>query len=466
MDKDVVWHHFIHRHASSKHHHCGITIENNNNHNTIPNPTTTLVVFDNLCITSATMTLLQAVYHRFGLVIPPPLAAAAAVRRSLSVESGTTTCGGGVPLLFHPYGRRTSTSSSPLLEGRKRRKRLLSSFSISSARSSSTTTAATDSAVPVQRHDDTQTGVTYLTLNRPKQYNAMNEAMITALQDHFNDIAKQPQTIRVVVVRANGPAFCAGHDLKEMIRLGKQKQQSPPPESPSSLPYPDNSSSDKEQQIGQPKTVEEEYYFALFRKCSQMMMTIPAMPQPVIAQVHGIATAAGCQFVAACDMAVAAHETAQFATSGINVGLFCATPSVALLLGHSGMSRKQAFDMLFTGDFISADTAVQYGLVNRVVPLSQLEATVQSFTTKLVSKSPEAIQRGKALLYHQYNNNHNNTTLQEAYDYASQVMASNMMTHDTQQGIYAFVHKQPLPVYGGGGGTTTSLEETTTHPKK
>jgi enoyl-CoA hydratase/carnithine racemase len=246
-------------------------------------------------------------------------------------------------------------------------------------------------------------GLVRLTLNRPQQYNTLSEAMLTALQTELDCLAAD-STARVVIIAANGKAFCAGHDLKEMRA------------------NPD-----------------QDYYTALFNRCSQVMLSLTRLPQPVIARVHGLATAAGCQLVAACDLAVAA-DTARFATSGINVGLFCATPGVAL---SRNVSRKQAFEMLLTGEFIDAHTALQQGLVNRVVPAAELDATVQTLAEIILAKSPVAVSTGKQMFYQQLE-----MGLAAAYQYAGQVMACNMMAADAGEGIDAFIQKRP-PVWQG-----------------
>jgi enoyl-CoA hydratase/carnithine racemase len=240
--------------------------------------------------------------------------------------------------------------------------------------------------------------VVSLTLNRPAQFNALSEALLGDLQAALDAIAADP-AVRVVVLGGAGKAFCAGHDLKEMRA------------------HPDR-----------------DYQQALFDRCSQVMLTIGRLPQPVIARVHGIATAAGCQLVAACDLAVAA-DSARFAVSGINVGLFCSTPSVAL---GRNVGRKQAFEMLMTGEFIDAQTARERGLVNRVVAASELDAEVQRLSAAIVAKSPVAVATGKRVFYRQLE-----LGAAEAYDLASQVMAENMMAEDAQEGIDAFLAKRP-----------------------
>jgi enoyl-CoA hydratase/carnithine racemase len=241
-------------------------------------------------------------------------------------------------------------------------------------------------------------GIATLTLNRPKHYNALSEAMLDALIAAFGEIARD-ESVRVVVLAAEGPAFCAGHDLKEM--------RSRP---------------------------DQDYYRALFAKCSRMMQAIVKLPQPVIARVQGIATAAGCQLVAACDLAVASKE-ARFATSGINVGLFCSTPAVALT---RNVGRKQSFEMLMTGEFISAEDAVERGLINHAVEAQALDRTVRALADKIIAKSVVAVRAGKAMFYKQIE-----LDLAAAYDYAGEVMACNMMAEDVAEGIDAFAAKRP-----------------------
>lgn len=246
-------------------------------------------------------------------------------------------------------------------------------------------------------------GVATLTLNRPRQYNALTAEMLAALQAQLDSIAED-DSIRVVVFAGAGKAFCAGHDLKEMR----------PPQ-------------------------DEAYYNKLFAQCSNMMMTINRMPQPVIARVHGMATAAGCQLVAACDLAVAA-DTARFATSGINVGLFCSTPSVPV---SRNLPRKQAMEMLLTGEFIDAQTALQWGLINRLAPEAELDVTLQELVGVILSKSPLAVTTGKQMFYKQLE-----MDVQAAYQYASEIMACNMMADDVGEGIDAFMGKR-APVWKG-----------------
>jgi enoyl-CoA hydratase/carnithine racemase len=245
------------------------------------------------------------------------------------------------------------------------------------------------------REDDD--GIATLTLNRPAQYNALSGELLTELQTALDEIDRD-DSVRVVIVAASGKAFCPGHDLKEM-----------------------RSSEDRK------------FHQALFDKCGRMMLTINRLRQPVIARVNGIATAAGCQLVANCDLAVAA-EDARFAVSGINVGLFCSTPAVPL---SRNMHRKQALHMLLTGDFISARTAQQYGLVNEVVPGGELEAATLVLARKIAAKSAHAISLGKEMFYRQVT-----MDLSEAYAYAAERMTCNMDSQDAREGIDAFIQKR------------------------
>jgi enoyl-CoA hydratase/carnithine racemase len=249
---------------------------------------------------------------------------------------------------------------------------------------------------PILLRDDSA-GIVTLTLNRPAQYNALSADMLDALQAALDDVGRD-ESLRVVIIAANGKAFCPGHDLKEM-----RSQDDRP------------------------------FHQALFDKCAQLMLTITQLRQPVIARVQGIATAAGCQLVANCDLAVAAEE-ARFAVSGINVGLFCSTPAVPL---SRNMGRKQAMHMLLTGDFISAQTAQQYGLVNAVVPAAELESATLALAQKIVAKSAHAIAIGKDMFYRQLP-----LDLADAYAYASERMACNMDSHDAREGIDAFIQKR------------------------
>ena len=241
-------------------------------------------------------------------------------------------------------------------------------------------------------------GVVTLTLNRPQGYNALSEALLTALQRELDGVAEDPQA-RVVVLAASGKAFCAGHDLKEM-------------RADPSL----------------------DYYQRLFAQCGQVMMSVQHLPVPVIARVQGIATAAGCQLVAMCDLAVAASD-ARFAVSGVNLGLFCSTPSVAL---SRNLPRKAAFEMLVTGEFISAAQALEKGLVNRVAPAERLDAEVESLVASIVAKPRVAIALGKQLFYRQLE-----TGIEAAYEDAARTMACNMMDDSALEGVQAFIEKRP-----------------------
>ena len=239
--------------------------------------------------------------------------------------------------------------------------------------------------------------ITTLTLNRPAQYNALSGEMLAELQIALDDI-RQDGSVRVVIIAANGKAFCPGHDLKE-LRSSEQR----------------------------------EFHQALFDRCGKVMLTINQMQQPVIARVNGIATAAGCQLVANCDLAVAS-EDARFAVSGINLGLFCSTPAVPL---SRNMGRKQALHMLLTGDFISAQSAQQYGLINEVVPATELEQATITLARKIVARPAQAITLGKEMFYRQLP-----MDLSDAYAYASERMACNMDSHDAREGIDAFIQKR------------------------
>lgn len=245
-----------------------------------------------------------------------------------------------------------------------------------------------------------QSGVLTLTLNRPDQFNALSEAMLDTLQGALDNLDKR---VRVLVIAATGKAFCAGHDLKEMRS------------------HVDDANGG------------EQWQRDLFDKCCRFMQTLTELPQPVIARVQGLATAAGCQLVANCDLAVAAQHC-QFGVSGINLGLFCSTPSVAL---SRNLSRKRAFQMLVTGEFIDADTAVDWGLLNRSVPLEQLDDTVAALCEQICAKSQVAVATGKTLFYRQLEK-----PLAEAYALASEAMACNMMSADASEGIDAFFEKR------------------------
>lgn len=250
---------------------------------------------------------------------------------------------------------------------------------------------------------DRADGLTTLTLNRPGQFNSLSQAMLSALQGELDAIAAD-EKVRVVVIAGAGKAFCAGHDLKEM-RANHSKA----------------------------------FMQALFKQCGELMLSITRMPQPVIARVHGIATAAGCQLVSMCDLAVAA-DVARFAVSGINVGLFCSTPAVGLA---RNLGRKAALEMLLTGEFIDAMEARSRGLINRVVPVDALNAEIEKIAQSIIAKSAVAVRMGKGMFYKQLD-----MDLDAAYDYAAEVMACNMMTEDAGEGIDAFMAKR-LPNYQG-----------------
>ena len=244
--------------------------------------------------------------------------------------------------------------------------------------------------------------VAHLLLNAPGNLNALSDAMLAALMAEFDRLASQPE-IRAIIISGAGKAFCAGHDLKEMT-AGRQAEDA-----------------------GQA------YFADLFNRCAQMMMRIRTLPQPVIAQVHGIATAAGCQLVASCDLAVAADDT-RFGVNGVNIGLFCSTPMVAL---SRNIPRKQAFEMLTTGEFIPADRAAALGLINRAVPLAELEAETMALAEKLASKLGSAVKIGKEAFYQQIE-----MPLDQAYAYTGEVMVQNVMAHDTAEGMAAFIEKR------------------------
>ncbi len=241
-------------------------------------------------------------------------------------------------------------------------------------------------------------GVTTLTLNRPKQYNALSSAVLAALQKNLDEIA-QDSTVRVVVIAGSGTVFCAGHDLKEMR---------------------------SQYELGATK--------ALFDQCSGVMQTLVALPQPVIAKVHGLATAAGCQLVAQCDLAIASSK-ATFATSGINVGLFCSTPSVPL---SRNLARKEAMAMLLTGEFIDAKTAQENGLVNRVVAPENLDDELAKMIQPIIAKPASVLALGKKMFYEQIE-----MGMSEAYRHASGVMACNFMMPEAAEGVDAFMQKRP-----------------------
>ena len=236
-----------------------------------------------------------------------------------------------------------------------------------------------------------------LTLNQPGSFNALSEEMMQALQVAINQ-ANQNSELACIIIKATGKAFCAGHDLKQMQSNAKQ-----------------------------------EYYQKLFQQCSHLMQSIVQCSVPVIAQVQGIATAAGCQLVASCDLAIASHE-AQFAVSGINLGLFCATPAVAL---SRNIHPKHAMEMLLTGEFISPDKAQNLGLINRVVPAEELTSATRELANTISQKARAAVRTGKAMFYPQLD-----MELGKAYEYASGHMVNNLKDADTQSGLNAFINKK------------------------
>ena len=240
-------------------------------------------------------------------------------------------------------------------------------------------------------------GIATLTLNRPAQFNAINGAMLTAMQAALDALAHDG-SVRVVIIAGAGRVFCPGHDLKEMLAHST-----------------------------------ETFVGDLFRRCCEVMLSIQRLPQPVIARVHGIATAAGCQIVAACDLAVAAAD-ARFATSGINFGLFCATPGVPV---SRNVSRKRAFEMLMTGEFIDAPTALAWGLVNRVAPPEHLDAETAALAQTMMDKPAAVIAAGKKFFYDQLER-----SLVDAYASASEAITRNMLGDDAQEGVGAFVEKR------------------------
>ena len=254
----------------------------------------------------------------------------------------------------------------------------------------------------VLRHDDE--GVTTLTMNRPQARNALSQGMLRALLDAFIEVSAD-EAVRVVILAGTGPGFCAGHDLKEI------KAQN----------YSRN------------------YTEQLFADCAELMQTIIRLPKPVIAQVHGIATAAGAQLVASCDLAISSEE-ARYATPGVNIGLFCSTPMVAL---SRNLSNKHAMQMLLTGDLIDAQNAYRMGLVNEVVDAEELGTKTMELAQKIASKSPLTVAIGKEAYYRQAE-----LPLSEAYDYTKEVMVRNLEARDAQEGISAFIEKRH-PVWCG-----------------
>lgn len=252
----------------------------------------------------------------------------------------------------------------------------------------------------LERHDTN--AIAHLKMNAPKKLNALSEEMLSALQSQFDSL-RNDRHIRAVILSGAGKAFCAGHDLKEMT-AGRQAEDGG-----------------------------KAYFVELFQKCARMMTSIQKLPQPVIAQVHGIATAAGCQMVASCDMAVAADST-RFGVNGVNIGLFCSTPMVAL---SRNIPRKQAFEMLTTGQFINAKRACELGLVNRIASEDGLQAATAELAETVASKLAVAVKIGKEAFYNQLQ-----MPISDAYDYTGSVMAENMLFRDTEEGISAFIEKR------------------------
>lgn len=253
----------------------------------------------------------------------------------------------------------------------------------------------------LERHD--QDAIAHLTMNMPERLNALSDEMLAELQQTF-DALKTDTSVRAVILSGAGKAFCAGHDLKQMT-AGRRAEDG-----------------------GQA------YFRDLFDRCTRVMLSIPALPQPVIAQVHGIATAAGCQLVASCDMAIAADDT-RFGVNGVNIGLFCSTPMVAL---SRNIPRKKAFEMLTTGRFISAAEAESNGLINRAVPAGQLSAETRRLAETVADKLTAAVKIGKQAFYDQVQ-----MPVDKAYSYAGDVMVENMLYRDTAEGIAAFLEKRP-----------------------
>lgn len=259
-----------------------------------------------------------------------------------------------------------------------------------------TAQAQTQSDAPLVLRDDVD-GVTTLTLNRPDQRNALSVGLMSALQAEIDAITDDA-SVRVVVIAANGPGFCAGHDLKE-IRANPGREASE----------------------------------ALFAQCSKLMLSITQLPQPVIARIHALATAAGCQLVATCDLAVASRSS-WFATPGVHIGLFCSTPMVAL---SRNVGRKQAMQMLLTGDRVEPEQALEWGLVNEVVDDDKLDDAVGAMADKIKSKSPLTLSIGKQAFYKQVE-----MDIASAYDFASETMTRNMLARDAEEGIDAFIEKR------------------------
>jgi len=245
-------------------------------------------------------------------------------------------------------------------------------------------------------------GILRLTLNDEKRRNALSEAMLNRLLEAIHAAGDDPE-VRVVILASRGPAFCAGHDLKELTAARAESDGG------------------------------RAYFTKIMALCASVMQAIVACPKPVIAEVRGVATAAGCQLVATCDLAVA-EDGARFGTPGVHIGLFCSTPMVAL---SRNVSHKHAMEMLLTGDMIAAPRAVEMGLVNKAVPEAELSATTEEMAAKIAAKSTMTLATGKSAFYRQAE-----MGLAEAYNYAAQVMVDNMLTHDAEEGIGAFIEKR------------------------
>ena len=252
----------------------------------------------------------------------------------------------------------------------------------------------------LERND--KNSVAYILLNSPDTLNSLSDEMLAALTKEFENLKNDPK-IRAVVLEGAGKAFCAGHNLKEMTKGRKAEDGG------------------------------KAYFLDLFKRCARMMMLIQKLPQPVIAKVHGIATAAGCQLVATCDLAIAEKST-KFGVNGVNIGLFCSTPMVAL---SRNITRKKAFEMLTTGDFISAEQAKTLGLINRVVEIENFDLETEKLAEQIASKLGVAVKIGKEAFYKQLE-----MPISEAYEYTGQVMAENMMFRQTEKGIDAFLNKR------------------------
>ena len=246
-----------------------------------------------------------------------------------------------------------------------------------------------------------EAGIRELTLNRPDAYNSLSSSLMHAFKAELDEAAEDP-SVRALIVQGAGRGFCAGHDLKEVRSLNSVEARQ-----------------------------------TLMAQCCELMTAVVRSPKPVIAKVHGIATAAGCQLVASCDLAVAAEDT-RFATPGVNIGLFCHTPMVAL---GRNVPRKKAMEMLLTGEMLSADDAVAYGLINRAVPADDLDEAALTYARRIASKSAYTLKIGKEAFYRQQE-----MGLDDAYAYASEVMVENMMAHDAEEGISAFIEKR-APVW-------------------